>query len=79
MLVDVPQTVAITCEQPAEVDFRDGLFYVFNPDLGVLRAYRPRTFYQCFAAAAAAIQLAQASPDGDILPFRREYHAGLPA
>jgi hypothetical protein len=43
---------AVVCEQPLEYEYREGLFYITDPTLGVRKVMRPRVFFQSIAAAA---------------------------
>lgn len=53
---DASQPATIMCEQAIAVEYRDGLFYLFDPALGVVRVARPRTLLVSFQNCARAIQ-----------------------
>ena len=67
----VPQLV----EEPPEFEFRGGLFYVSDPRIGIVRAYRPNTYFATLAAMAACARKYRTS-GAQVIPIApRALHA----
>ena len=65
--MSVPQLV----EEPPEFVFRGGMFYATDPGSGLVRAFRPNTFFATLAGAAKAAREYRLS-GAKIVPFRRD-------
>jgi hypothetical protein len=56
MPVPIAQAAVILCEQPSSVEYRNGLFYITDPTLGITRAMRLPEMLVSFGEAAKALQ-----------------------
>lgn len=65
---------AILVEEPPEVEFRGGVFYV--RDGAGCRAMLPTTFFVGFQNASKAMQDYWARPEGEVVEFPRLAESG---
>lgn len=76
MPIIAPNAVVL-CEQAATVEYRNGLFYITDPTLGITRAMRPAEMLVSFGEAAKALQRYHglcAEEATSIIEFRRAKH-----
>ena len=64
---------AILLEEPPEVEYRNGLFYIRDAE-GMVRAMRPNVMFRGFQRTAKAIQDYYAAEGAEIIEFPATAH-----
>lgn len=59
----------VVSEIPCDFEYRDGLVYVTDPSIAVVRAFRLHTFYATFRNAAQCMQEIHATVEAEIIEF----------
>lgn len=69
----MPQAVAaphaVVCEEPMEYEFKDGLFYIYDPTLDMRKVMRPAVMRDSIARAARCYAKFRTAVVAEVIQF----------